>query len=178
MNRATSYLLKMPSGKKILPKSRKRVTASARARISVSKARKVINKESDGSYLANTETVSIRPPVTHPSSTATTSDAIMTMLCEIWESNADLARRLDKVERRNSTPINPRSHSHDHPTSPQAGPSNLNQHLAMPNHPIDPLILTRVGQPHLQSQPPLMHDSAHTQTARGLQHPPSNADPA
>ena len=41
---------KMPSGKKVLPKSRKRLTASARARISVSKAREVINKESNGSY--------------------------------------------------------------------------------------------------------------------------------
>ena len=151
VNCATSYLLtKMPSGKKTLPKSRKRVTASARARISVSKARMVVNKESDGSYLANTETVSIRPTITHPSSTTTSSDAIR-------ESNADLARCLDKVERQNSTPINPRSHSPGHPTSPQVGSSNLPQQSAMPNHVADPLILPRVGQPHLHSHPPLAH---------------------
>ena len=166
----------MPSGKKTLPKSRKWVTASARARISASKARKVINKESDGSYLDKTETVSIRPPITHPSSTSTSSDAIMTMLCKIRESNADLARRLDKVEWWNSTPINPRYHSHGHPTSLQVGPSNLPQQLAMPNHLADPLTLPRVGQPHLHSHPLSKHDSAHTQTAGGLQHPTTNAE--
>ena len=166
----------MPSGKKTLPKDRKRVTASARARISVSKARKVVNKDSNGSYLANTETVSISPPVTQPSSTAS-SDAIMSMLCEIRASNADLARRLDKVEQRNSTPINPRSHSRDHPTSPQAGPANLSQPLPLPNQLTDPLALPRVGQinPHLRSHLPPTHDPAHAHTTRGLQHPTSNA---
>ena len=166
----------MPSGKKTLQKSRKRVTASARARTSVSKARRVVNKESDGSYLANTETVSIRPPVTHPSSTSTSSDAIMNMLCEIRESNADLTRRLDKVERRNSTPINSRSHSPGHPTSPQVGSSNLPQQSAMPNHVADPLILPRVGQPHLHSHLPLAHDPAQTQATRGFQHATTNAE--
>ena len=91
---------KMPSGKKMLPKTMKWVTASARARISVTKARKVINKESNDSYLGNKETVSNLPPVTQLSATSH-NNAIMTMLCEIRESNADLARRLDKNERRN-----------------------------------------------------------------------------
>ena len=42
---------------KVLPKSRKRVTATSRAKISVTKARKVINKGFGGSYPGDKETV-------------------------------------------------------------------------------------------------------------------------
>ena len=87
------------------------------------------------------------------------------MLYEIRESNADLARRLDKVERRNSTPINSQSHSPGQPASPQLGPSHQPQQLGIPTHLRDPLILSRMGQPHLHSHPPLAlaHDLAQTQ---------------
>ena len=91
----------------MLPKSKKHVTASARARNSETKDREVINKESDISYLVDKETVSNLPRVTLPSTSADNSDAIMTMLYEIRESNVDLVRCLDKVERHNSMPINP-----------------------------------------------------------------------
>ena len=85
----------MPSGKKMLPKARKRVTASERARVSVTEATKVINKESDGSYLGNKETVTTLSTVTQPSTYLDNSDVIITMLCEIRKSNADLAKQLN-----------------------------------------------------------------------------------
>ena len=129
----------MPSWKKMLPKARKCVTASARARISVTKARKVINKEKDDSFLGNKETVSTLPTVTQPSTSSYNCDAIMTMLCEIRDSNANLPRRLDKVERRNSTPLNPRSQSIGQPSSPQLGPSHLLQQVDMASQLRDPL---------------------------------------
>ena len=166
----------MPSGKKELPKSRKRVTASARARISVKKARKVINKESNGSYLGNKETVSYVLPVTQPSTSSHSSDAIMTMLYQIRDSNADLARHLDKVERRNSTPINPQSHSPGQPVSPQLGPSHEPQQLGIPTHLRDPLTLPRMQQPHLHSHPPLAHNLVQTQVPREIQHQNSNVE--
>ena len=84
----------MPSAQKMLPKSRKCVTDTARARISVTKARKV-------KHLGNKETVSNLPPVTQPSTSSDNSDAIMTMLSEIRDSNAVLARHPAKVERHN-----------------------------------------------------------------------------
>ena len=110
------------------------------------------------------------PSVTQPSTASDNYDAIMNMLCEIKESNADLARRLDKVERRSSTPINPRSHSHGHPVSPQLGSSNLPQQSDIPNHPRDPFIMPRMGQPHLHSHPPLTRDFVQTQVSRDIQH--------
>ena len=88
----------------------------------MTKAKKVIDKESNGSNLENKKSISNLPPVTKPSTSSHNSDTIMTMLYEIRESNADLARHLDKVERRNSTPINSQSHSPGQPVSPQLGP--------------------------------------------------------
>ena len=166
----------MSSGKKELPKSRKWVTASARARISVTKARKVVNKESNGSYLGNKETVSNLPPVTQPSTSSHNSDTIMTMLYQIRDSNADLARRLDKVERRNSTPITSQSHSLGQPLSPQLGPSHQPQQLGIPTHRRDHLTLPRMGQPHLHSHTPLAHDLVQTQVPREIKHQTSNAE--
>ena len=94
----------MPSTKKTLPNDRKRVTASARARVSVKKAKKG-SLQLDGSYLekATTKrTVSTSSSVEPVTATSTPSqnDAIMTMLNEIKESNTTLARRMDKVEQK------------------------------------------------------------------------------
>ena len=55
-------------------------------------------------------------------------------------------------------------------------PSNLPQQSDLPNHLADPLILPRIGQPHLHSHPLLAHDSAQTQATRGYQHRNTNAE--
>ena len=102
----------MPSERKQLPKTRKRVTASARARISVRKSRKVVNNGMDGSYLhTDKDTVSTLNSVTGPSTSGSSNESIIAMLNEIKESTAALARRMDRVEGNSSTPINPRSHT-------------------------------------------------------------------
>ena len=106
----------MPSERKQLPKARKCVTASARARISVRKSRKTVNGGLDGSYLhKDRDTVSNGASVTQLSTSSNSKDAIMAMLYEIKESNAALARRMDKVKGHKCTPINPRLHSLDQP---------------------------------------------------------------
>ena len=148
----------MPSGKKTLPKSRKRVTASARARISVSKARKVANKGSDGSYLQDKETVSNITTDPQPSTSSSNSDAIMSMLFEINESNADLARRLDKVEKQNSTPIIHPSHSLGQAISPHLAPSKVHYHVDTAQA-RDQISKLDMGQSHPQPQPPPAHHS-------------------
>ena len=119
----------MPSERKQLTEPRKRVTASARARISVKKTRKVVNNGMDGSYLrTDKETVSNADSVTGPSTLTNSNEAILAMLTEIKESNAVLARRMDRVEGNSSTPIYPRSHTSDQPpVSPQAGSPGIHR---------------------------------------------------
>ena len=85
----------MPSTKKTLPSKKKRVTASARARISVRKTKKGKQSNLDGSYLEKANernTVStvntLQQPVT---SAPSNNDAVMLMLQEIKDSNAALA---------------------------------------------------------------------------------------
>ena len=158
----------------MLPKSRKRVTASARARVSLTKARKVVNKGSDGSCLVDKETVSNWPTITEPSTSSADSDAIMTMLYEIKESNADLARRLGKVQRHNSTPLNPWSHSLGQSASPQLSPSKVPYHTDIASQLRDPITMPDMGQTHLQPHPSLIHQG---QTTRGTQCQNSNIDP-
>ena len=125
----------MPSSKKMLPNARKKVTASARARVSVRKIRKD-SAQLDGSYLGKNDskkagTVSTLNSADQiPTSSAPSQDdAIMSMLYEIKESNASLARRLDKVEQastKDATPLNPRSHMHNFPShSSQMGSPQL-----------------------------------------------------
>ena len=109
----------MPSSKKEIPNARKRVTASARARTSVKKQKRMVASELDGSYVQKSKkTVSTacvkekQQPVSHPD-----NEAILSILKDIKESNDALSKRMDKVERqaaRDSTPINPRSHAFDH----------------------------------------------------------------
>ena len=63
----------MPSSKKEIPNARKRVTASARARTSVKKQKRMVASELDGSYVQKSKkTVSTacvkekQQPVSHP----------------------------------------------------------------------------------------------------------------
>ena len=158
----------MPSGKKMLPKSRKRVTASARARTSVSKMRKVVNKGSDGSYLQDKETVSNLPAVTQPSTSSSNSDAIMSMLYEIKDSNAELARRLDKVERQNSTPLNPRPHSIGQGASPQLGFPRMPYHIDGAQG-RDHIAISDLGQFNPQPHPPTAQQFTQGHATRGNQ---------
>ena len=111
----TKCLITMPSSKKELPNARKRVTASARARTSVKKTRKVGVSELDGSYLQKAgKTVSSfgvanqRQPAEQSA-----NETILSLLQDIKQSNELLSKRMDKVEQQavqGSTPINPRSH--------------------------------------------------------------------
>ena len=140
----------MPSERKQLPKNRKRVTASARVRISVRKSRKTVNNGLDGSYLhTEKETVSNLTSVTGPSTSHNSSEAIMAMLHEIKELNAALARRMDRVEDNNSTPINPCSHTLGQPpVSPHT--SSLGAHRAAITQMGDPLLNDAIRQPYTQ----------------------------
>ena len=71
------------------------------------------------------------------------------MLHEIKESNAALARRMDRVEGNNSTPINPYSHTHGQPpVSPQAGSPGA--HRAALSQMRDPLLNDAIRQPYTQ----------------------------
>ena len=152
----------------MLPKSRKRVTASARARTSVSKMRKVVNKGSDGSYLQDKETVSNLPAVTQPSTSSSNSDAIMSMLYEIKDSNAELARRLDKVERQNSTPLNPRPHSIGQGASPQLGFPRMPYHIDGAQG-RDHIAISDLGQFNPQPHPPTAQQFTQGHATRGNQ---------
>ena len=91
----------MPSSKKEIPNARKRVTASARARTSVKKQKRMVASELDGSYVQKSKkTVSTacvkekQQPVSHPD-----NEAILSILKDIKESNDALSKRMDKVER-------------------------------------------------------------------------------
>ena len=73
----------MSSERKQLPKARKRVTASARARVCVRKSRKTVNNGLDGSYFhPDKETVSNLTSVIGPSTSSNGNEAIMAMLHE------------------------------------------------------------------------------------------------
>ena len=128
----------MPSSKKMLPNERKKVTASARARISVRKTKKGISLNLDGSYLGKASErniVSTENTLEQPStSTPSSNDAVMIMLQEIKESNAALAWCMDRVEQsvtRDATLLNPRSHIHD--------PLSHSSHLASPTANLNPV---------------------------------------
>ena len=145
------YLIQIPSERKQLPKDKKRVTASARTRVSVRKSRKSVNSALDGFYLhKDKETVSNLTGVTKPSTSSNSNEVIMAMLYEIRKSNAALARSMDKVEGNNSTPINPRSHTLGQPPiSPQTG--SPGEHCTgLMNQIRDPLFNDGPRQSHTQ----------------------------
>ena len=162
----------MPSSKKMLPNARKKVTASARARVSVRKIRKD-SAQLDGSYLGKNNskkagTVSTLNSADQiPTSSAPSQDdAIMSMLYEIKESNASLARRLDKVEQastKDATPLNPRSHMHNFPShSSQMGSPQLLTSNADHGAPIrDPLHIPDQCQDQVQFFNPPPHPRIH-----------------
>ena len=87
--------------------------------------------------------------VTRPSTSHNSSEAIMAMLHEIKESNAALARRMDRVEGNNYTPINPCSHTLDQPPIlPHTG--SLGVHRAAMIQIGDPLLNDAFRQPYTQ----------------------------
>ena len=96
----------MPASKKTPAKGRKKVTASARARISTRRVRKQANTDLNGSYLQSdptpTDAVSTVHQITHqrkPSSLSDSSDIIISMLNKISESNQSLSQRVEAIER-------------------------------------------------------------------------------
>ena len=88
--------------------TRKKVTASARARISTRKIRKDTHKDLNESYIQ----AASQPPVSTMPSTSTqdpdprgsdSSNAILSMLTELSESNCVLLTRIERVEQRQTT---------------------------------------------------------------------------
>ena len=119
-----------------MPNARKRVTASARARTSMKKPRRVGVSELDGSYLQKTKKTVSNSDVVKQWKPAEQSDneTIMSLL-DIKHSNELLSKRMDKVEQQvvqGSIPINPRSHTLDNkglssqPVSPQQPSQSAN----------------------------------------------------
>ena len=105
----------MPGNKKKTPitTTRKRVTASARARISTKKVRREATSDHSGSYLQDPPVSTV--PLNQPGPSGNSSnDRIMALLLKLDESNKVLTARIDKMEQRpslNSTPVIPRSHN-------------------------------------------------------------------
>ena len=113
----------MPSTKKKTPAAnlKKKVTASARARTSVRKPKKPSN-ELHGSYIqpVSTVTATVNDTVTSTNpqiGISSSNDAILSLLQDMNRSNQDIVRRIDALERQqstNSTPIALRSQSRVH----------------------------------------------------------------
>ena len=98
-----------------ITETRKRVTASARARISTKRIRKDNTVDSSGSYLQ--DPVSTNHPQTSTTPPKSSTDQILALLTRLDESNKALTARMDKMEQRpslDSTPVIPRSHGLDH----------------------------------------------------------------
>ena len=98
----------MPSNKKTpLKGGRKRVTASARARISTRKIRKSVNGNTQGSYLEEPEQPAVSTiPSTEPSSLPPlgqdSTSVIISMLQKLSDSNQSLIQRVERIEQKNS----------------------------------------------------------------------------
>ena len=135
----------MPGNNKKTPvtNTRKRVTASARARISTKKVRKESTSDNSGSYLQDPPVSTLNQPAP---STNSSNDQIMALLLKLDESNKALTARMDKMEQRpslNSTPVIPRSHNIEY----QA----LNNHLGHNNLPTLHMQAVRFQDPGLGS---------------------------
>ena len=96
--------------------SKKRTTASARARISTKRIKKSV-PISDGSYIQEQPDSNVSTSNQHqsdPTSTGTHNEAILSLLQRLDESNRALTTCTDRIEQRsfNSTPVTPRSYSH------------------------------------------------------------------
>ena len=166
----------MPSSKKELPNARKRVTASARARTSVKKTRKVGVSELDGSYLQKAGKTVSSSGVANQRQPAEQSanETILSLLQDIKQSNESLSKRMDKVEQQavqGSTPINPRSHTFEPKdlASQPVSPQQTGQTSSTANYFRDPLGIQDLRQP--QFQPAAAN--AHPNQEQLLRHQPS-----
>ena len=98
----------MPSNKKTpLKGGRKRVTASARARISTRKIRKSVKGNTQGSYLEEPEQPAVSTiPSTDPTSPAPlgqeSTSMIISMLQKLSDSNQSLIQRVERIEQKNA----------------------------------------------------------------------------
>ena len=153
----TKCLTTMPSSKKELPNARKGVTASARARTSVKKTRRVGVSELDGSYLQKAKKTVNSSGVMKQQQSAEQSDngTILSLLQDIKHSNELLSKRMDKVEQqalRGSTPINPRSHTFEPKdlASQSVSPQQPGQAASTANYLRDPLGIQDLRQPQFQ----------------------------
>ena len=107
-NNKTVLFVGMPSSKKAPSMARKKVTASARARISTRKIRKDTHKDLNESYIqaASQPQVSTMSSSSNPDPaprSMDSSNAILSMLTELSESNRALLSRIERVEQRQST---------------------------------------------------------------------------
>ena len=140
----------MPSNTKTpLKGGRKKVTASARARISNRKIRKSANNSAHGSYLEEPEQVGVsnNSATNHGPSVSLGQDStttIIDMLQNLSESNQSLMQRIEKIEQKNSN---------DCVTINQ--PSQLSEYLAQGHEPM--ASTSRLPQPQLSHTPLQTH---------------------
>ena len=131
MKRYIAVSLTMPGNRKTpATTTKKRTTASARARISTKKARKT-TPEADGSYIQEEIAVST---ATVPGTNSTSNEVIVSLLQKLDESNKLLSSRMDRMEQRssfNSTPVLPQSHRHE----PHRSATPLPHTSSIPDHP-------------------------------------------
>ena len=120
----------MPGNNKKTPLSntRKRVMASARARVSTKKVKRNVNHNSDGSYLQEQPHEVVSTVATGSSTSSVVSNEnIVALLQQLNDSNKTLTDRIDEIEQKVSkspTALLPRSHCdavphHTNPTLPQ-----------------------------------------------------------
>ena len=106
----------MPPSRKKSPatEGKRKTRASDKSRTSIKKPtkKKITSVENDGSYLqhqaSHSVPVSTLPPSDHSTISASTGQAILTMLSQIDASNKELSKRMDQLERngsRSSTPL-------------------------------------------------------------------------
>ena len=143
----------MPKESKNAPSNkRKKVTASARARISTRKIRKVANAKAHGSFSQT------NPPVTvstehAPLQVDPSNQSIMAMLTDIAQSTRSLAGRVEKLESQGvatSSPVNPGSHRCDRPLLEQHPPLQ-SQYIQQDQAHLPPLPPHTVGGPRPQT---------------------------
>ena len=108
--------------------TRKRVTASARARVSTKKVKRNVNHNSDGSYLQEQPHEAVSTvAIGSSTSTVSSKENVVALLQQLSYSNKMLTDRIDKIEQKVSgspTTLPPQSHCdalphHSNPSLPQ-----------------------------------------------------------
>ena len=170
----------MPSNKKTpLKGGRKKVTASARARISTRKIRKSVNGNTQGSYLEEPEqTVVSTTTSSHPISSASSgqepTSVIISMLQQLSESNQSLIQRVDRIEQRNASDhvsINQTSQSSEHPLQGH-GPLASTSRLPQPHQFYTPTQAQPIGNGVRPRHPATIHAPLPQQgQGEGIQNP-------